>query len=515
MSGKFLLNPKIVLPVLVILGFVLRIIPIKYGLPLQINIDEPSLVSAVFSLKHNINPERFDWPHLFFYINFLGYGAVYYVGKLLGFAFETDAIYFMTSRFISILFGVATIPVIYLITKELFGSVRKALIAALILTFLPVHVYESFFAKLDVSHTFFVAVAVYLMARILKAPLLKNYIWAGVFIGLSVSVKYNSFLLVLPFLIAHIAAQNSYKDLVKSKNILNPIISGVVAIFAFLLGTPFALLDFKTFWSYEPRVGVLWQFTNVGNVEPGLYLQSATETFTSMYREDLGIFIWLALLYILFMYLFFSRRSKQLTFLILPVILISLYISKLDRSPSHYFLFLAPLYIPAIADLIVNLYKKLIERKPKLHVLGIPLLILFIAPSVYLSIKTVYIYSQPDTRLEAYNWVQENLIPRKNFIYVAGDNIETISFDDKNSERVKRVDYDVINEKSYPVFFILAYEGLTPEKLQSSDWDIENISGNSKELLSHSQILKYIPSGVRAGPPIIIFEVPENIYTND
>ena len=424
MNISILKNTKLILFVLVVVGLVMRLIPIRYGLPLQLNIDEPSLVSAVFSLKSGLNPERFDWPHLYFYINFLFYGLFYWIFKIIGLATENDSFYFMISRGLSAVFGVATIPVVYLITKEIFGGNRRSILAAMILTILPVHVYESFFAKLDVAHTFFISLAVLFMAKLMNKASIKNYILAGLFIGLSVSVKYNSFLLAIPFLIAHYYAFPSWRYLIKPRNILKPVVAALVSIVAFFVGTPFAILDFKTFWSYEPRVGALWQFTNVGNIEWSEYAESAYETFITMYRGDLGIVLWVVFMLMLISYLFFRRRDKRLNFLLLPVVIISFYISKLERSPAHYFVFLSVLYIPALSDFIISTIDKLRKLKfteNTLRIMSFSILGFILIPSIYTSLKYVYLYSKIDTRLEAYNWVQENIIPTGRFIYVAGN----------------------------------------------------------------------------------------------
>lgn len=511
MNVSFLRNTKLILFVLVVVGLVMRLIPIRYGLPLQLNIDEPSLVSAVFSLKSGLNPGRFDWPHLYFYINFLFYGLFYWIFKIVGLATENDSYYFMISRGLSAVFGVATIPVVYLITKELFGGFRKPILAAVILTILPVHVYESFFAKLDVAHTFFISLAVLFMAKLMNKASMKNYILSGLFIGLSVSVKYNAFLLALPFMIAHYYAFPNWRYLLKPRNILKPIVAALVSIVAFFVGTPFAILDFKTFWSYEPRVGALWQFTNVGNIEWTEYAESAYETFITMYRGDLGIVIWVVFILMLISYLFFCRRDRRLNFLLLPVIIISFYISKLERSPAHYFVFLSVLYVPALSDFIISAIDRFRSFKFSpviLKVVSIFLVGLILIPSIYSSIKSVYLYSQIDTRLEAYNWVQENIIPTKRFIYVAGNELTSVIFEEKESLRVKRVDVDVI-DKELPVYLILGYNFLTLDALKASNWDIDNVGGSSEDLLPQSEMVKYIDNQNRPGPPIIIFKISD------
>ena len=60
----------------------------------------------------------------------------------------------------------------------------------------------------------------------------------------------------------------------ESNNILYLVISGVTAIAGFLLGTPYALLDFKTFSRTDGPKGAFWQFKNVGSLGVGERLPS-------------------------------------------------------------------------------------------------------------------------------------------------------------------------------------------------------------------------------------------------
>ena len=129
-------------------------------------------------------------------------------------------------------------------------------------------------------------------------------------------------------------------------------------------------------------------------------------------------------------------------------------------------------------------------------------------PSIYTSLKYVYLYSKIDTRLEAYNWVQENIIPTGRFIYVAGNELSSVIFEEKESLRVKRVDIDVI-DKELPVYLILGYDFLTLDALKASNWDIEDVGGSSEDLLPQSEIVKYIDNKNRPGPPIIIFKISD------
>src|SRR4029079_3905454 len=73
------------------------------------------------------------------------------------------------ARVIPSALGILTVLVTYLIGKQLYGT-KVALIAALVLAFLPYHIILSRQVLLDVSLTFFFALTLYFLIRYLKRP---------------------------------------------------------------------------------------------------------------------------------------------------------------------------------------------------------------------------------------------------------------------------------------------------------------------------------------------------------
>lgn len=496
---------------LAILAFILRIIPIKYGLPLHLNIDEPALVSGSLLLKNSLNIGRFDWPHLYFYINFLFYLPGYLLVNFfkLPFFLEGDGIYFAISRALSAIFGVLTLFSIFKITELISKNKSVAIASVLMLSLLPVHVYESFFAKLDVSLTFFVSLAIYGILKISEGLNTKTFLITGALIGLSVSIKYNAFLLYIPFIISWAYLTN--KQTIKTvKLYLLPIYSGIVSIIVFFMGTPFALIDYKTFWSDKPRVGVLWQFQNVGSVPWEEYSVHVYETFANMYRSDLGIGIWIIFITLIIFYLFFNYRNRYLNILLLPTIFISFYISKLDRSPSHYFIFLIPMYLPLIANFMWDISTRFsnLFRNLRVRTIYWIFVVILMIPSIYLSVRSTAVYARTDTRLDAYNWVRENVSEKGYFLYVAGDGLSEVPFQKNDTLKIKRIDPDQIDQP-LPVYLVVGYEGINLEDFVSQGWNPKGIGGSSERVLNDKALVKYFDNTFNPGPPVLIFRIEE------
>lgn len=284
-------------------------------------------------------------------------------------------------------------------------------------------------------------------------------------------------------------------------------VAGCTALITFFMGTPAALVYFSTFWSKQPRVGLLWQFSNVGNVGTEKYLESVSETFLQMFRNDLGVTVWIAFLLLITLYLFFNLRNRIYTVFLLPVIVISLYISKFERSPSHYFLFLIPLYLPVLADFIRHVVLRLRKTLPSLARVRLYKLALLVVllPSIYLSVYTSLINMRKDTRVLAYRWFTENIAENAYPVYVYGEPLEPIVFQQKKSERLKRVDTDYIKE--LPAILIIGADGVTESVLKSTDYEPREISGSSGKVLRNATLLYSVENKLRTGPPVLIYRI--------
>lgn len=517
LSIKNLEIPKVVW-IIAAFAFMLRIWGIWYGLPLQLNVDEPSFVSGVLGIKYDLNPGRFDWPSLYFYIN-AGFYFVFSIIKIFislltnipEEAYSSTA-YFLISRFLSVTFGTATVLAVYVLGKEVFGSKQVGILSALILSVIPVHVYESHLAKLDVAHAFFIAVAVYWIWQIYKIGDLKSYLWAGVWIGLSTSVKYNSALIFMSVIIAYFLrmSERTETDVLKKywsiEDIKKAFYAGLISIVTFFIGTPFALIDFDTFFSNERGVGALWQFENVGSVAWSEYPSELYETFSQMFYSDLGLSLWIVFSLMLISFVFFNMRSKGYVFMLLPTVLISLYITRLDRSPSHYFIMLMPYYVPALANFILNINNALRNVGVKVGLGALTAVILSF--SLWNSVEADILLSRTDTRYLADKWVKEN-INESDFVYVIGEELEVVTFKKDETAQIKKLDREVFEDtgRMRDFYLIVGIEGVTAEDLTTGDRDPEFLPGNSKPILENAELLFTTNNNWRYGPPIHIFYV--------
>jgi 4-amino-4-deoxy-L-arabinose transferase-like glycosyltransferase len=246
---------------IVVLALGVRAWGLDFGLPSLYHPDEPThVVIAQNMLKTgDLNPHFFDYPSLFFYIHALAYIPYFLVGKLAG-IFDTplDIPYpvthllgvgstsmsstFMLGRWLTVLFGVGAVVLVYLVGKRLFDGPGVGLLAAFITAVSPANVNSSRFITPNIMLTFFGVLGLYGAAMVLKRGDTRDHVLAGLGAGLAASIKYNGALLLVVLAAAHFlrAGQAGLKD---RRIYMAPLLAAAV----FFLTTPFALLDSEKF----------------------------------------------------------------------------------------------------------------------------------------------------------------------------------------------------------------------------------------------------------------------------
>jgi hypothetical protein len=152
---------------------------------------------------------------------------------------ETDRDIHRSGRLISAIAGAGTVALTFATLLGLTG-VLGASLGAIALAVAPGHVVHSRFQTTDVLATFFVALSLFLILRMLAG---KNVqLWAGVAIGLAAGTKYAGALLLIPLFMAIY-----WQDRRLLGKPLLFALSGFCA--AFIIATPGVLLEPAAFWS--------------------------------------------------------------------------------------------------------------------------------------------------------------------------------------------------------------------------------------------------------------------------
>lgn len=263
---------KLSLCAIVLLGLALCLSGLFWGLPSKnqaLTSYHPDESISFYSLekmhpaKLDFNPgDGFYWGSLHLYT----LGAVLLAAKMVGLIRvpsreylvnhldQADRLY-VVGRMVSVVFGVASIVLLYMVGNRLSGW-RVGLFAAFLLAINPVHVSNSFFVRPDIEMLFFAIGVLYFSVRMFDEDGWSNYAWAGLWSGLAAATKYNGGAFIVAPILAHFIKHGF-------RNFKLLWIIPALALSGFLVGCPYAALDFKTFVRY---LGLNAQMASGGNI---------------------------------------------------------------------------------------------------------------------------------------------------------------------------------------------------------------------------------------------------------
>ena len=142
--------------------------------------DEGEIIRIAMSLGGDPDPHTFFNPSLYPYVLLTAFGAFFAAGKAMGsFANSTDfanyyfhhlSVFYLIARSISVLFGVASVGLTYLIGRKTYGP-RAGLLASLFLAFAGIHVLFSRTAKVDATAAALLLASLLFTMEVLKARL--------------------------------------------------------------------------------------------------------------------------------------------------------------------------------------------------------------------------------------------------------------------------------------------------------------------------------------------------------
>jgi hypothetical protein len=192
--------PALALGIILALGALLRLIGIRFGLPMAYHNDEWVLVLATKQFFHgDFNPHNFLYPSLLMYIMY-AFERLYFLffsGR------DNLSTLYTLCRVNVVVFGVASLWLLYRLGSRL-HDYRTGLIAALLLCLSPLHVINSHFATTDVPLTFFILLTLWATLRLAETRSMADYVLAGICFGLTVSIKIPGAVIFLAILIAHL-----------------------------------------------------------------------------------------------------------------------------------------------------------------------------------------------------------------------------------------------------------------------------------------------------------------------
>lgn len=356
---------------LFVLSFLIRFIFIFEDMPFITHPDEPTVVNSTLNLRYDLNPKHFDWPHFYYYINYLFFSILFLLERVfnrVGTPFpEIVSIenFYLLSRIVTCVFGSLSVVFMYKLVINISKRHDVSLLASVILSILPFHITRSAQTLTDVPMVFFIIVSLYYLSKNIDGYNWKNIYLSSFFVGLAVSTKYNAYMLSLSVLLFVIIFHFiPHLRTFKFKDIKGYLLSGISATTGFLLGTPYALFDFKTFIRDDGPKGALWQFKNVGSIGFFDQIPAFFNNLGVSLLPDFAFIPWiLALVFIV--YFFYQYRfkfedsySKFILILIIQFFFVIWSVSGVKIQRSHYFMAVYAL-VPIFVSLLISKNEKI------------------------------------------------------------------------------------------------------------------------------------------------------------
>ena len=258
---------------------------IKQGLPYSYNSDEAThfVPRAIAFFSHDYNPQYFLNPPAYSYLLHFVFELWFGSPDAVRRAYVTDPTeVFVVARVVAAVLGTVAVWLTYLAGERLFDRTVALLGAAIFgLAFLPI--FYSHLALNDVPTLAPVALSLYGMAGVLRNGARRDYVIAGIGIGLAAATKYTGGITVVCLVAAAVCDGAGGAPLTALRRLA---LALGCAVLAFVAANPYSVLDFSAF-----HAGVTTQQALAGGSDPdklGTTAASGTAFYLWTFTWGLG-----------------------------------------------------------------------------------------------------------------------------------------------------------------------------------------------------------------------------------
>jgi hypothetical protein len=399
-------RPALVL--LLLATFLLRLWGIKQGLPYSYNVDEAThfVPRAIDFFDHNLNPNYFLNPPAYSYALHFVFELWFGSGDATVRAYSGDPTQvYVVARLVAAVLGTISVWLTYLAAARLFNRTVGLLAAAIFgLAFLPI--FYSHLALNDVPTLAPVGLSLYGIAGVMRRGRRRDYVIAGIGIGLAAATKYTGGITMLCLVAASVSDGSGGNWRASTRRLA---LGVVVALAAFVIANPYSVLDFSAF-----SAGIGAQASAAGGADPvklGTTPGGGIAYYLWTFTWGLGWGPTLAALGGAVMLL--ARRRWAMALVLLPAPLVFIvFMGGQQRYFGRWLMPIFPLVAILAAWFAVELARALIRaRRVPVTVVGAVVAVLLLGQSVSAVVRNDAVLSRPDTRNVTRAWMVAHIPP--------------------------------------------------------------------------------------------------------
>jgi 4-amino-4-deoxy-L-arabinose transferase-like glycosyltransferase len=482
----------------------LRFWHLDHGLPYQVGIDEPQLMSRVLAMMRtgDLNPHFFDYPGLLFYVH-LAIACVRFLIGAVGQEFrslaDVDVAHLLPwARAFTAVLGVGTVALVHQVGMR--WGARHALLAAGLMAVLPMHVRESHYALTDVPVAFFTVLTFLLSLSASEHATLRPFLLAGVAAGLAMGTKYTAGLAILLPLVS------AWMTLGARPSRLACAVAAVGAwLVTFFIVAPYTLLDLPGFLNGFAHLMTYYR-------APGPDVDPAWLTYLKHVRLNLG---WPAsILLAAGLGLGVVRAVKgpgrvRWTLLVAFPLVFFYFVSGQGLVFARYLMPAMPFacVLAAIAVISgVSLLRRFdIPRAPRTALI-VALTVAAVAPPSVKAVQFVRTIGHPSTQSLAFQWLQQHA-PQGAFVVVERSELQL------PAPRFRAESVRALTDRRYDeyraagVTYLVGTSQVFGRLAARPDAHRQEYDAYMTLLTLGREVARFTPAANRPGPELVVVEV--------
>ena len=233
-------------------------------LPYPPDIDEPIFMRAAVGMlvHHSLNPSWFGNPGSTVIYPIAALVEIWYQAAkhLPPFAHPIPGIgrelvanpmpFYLIGRLVVATYGIGCVVVTWLLGRRILGDLG-GILAALFLPATAIVVAYGQIVRTDTAGLFFALLALWLASRAMELRRPRDWVFAAIAIGLAISSRYFFAILIVPYLVAAVAAVRSMRNEsgpegTSVRSVAEPFVALFAVPLTVVITSPFLLLDFHT-----------------------------------------------------------------------------------------------------------------------------------------------------------------------------------------------------------------------------------------------------------------------------